>query len=44
MTKTFVCEQCGSHYTYVTKEYRVCRKCGYRKKIEEIEKEEQDVS
>ena len=32
--KQFRCEECNSANTYITKEDRVCRKCGFRKKVE----------
>jgi len=31
--KVFRCEKCFSANTYITKKERVCRKCGFRKKL-----------
>jgi len=35
----FKCENCGYKNTYVTKNYKVCRRCGYR---EALKQEEED--
>lgn len=40
----FKCKKCGSKYTYVTKDYRKCRKCGFvqEREMEEEKEEEKD--
>jgi len=33
------CSKCGSRFIYTTKDEIVCRRCGYREKREEVNKD-----
>ena len=39
MTEKFKCKKCGSSYVYTTQEFRVCRKCGHKELLKEVEED-----